>query len=39
LTVGAISGLLREAMKNGDLDGDEPHPDEPAEPGALSEQD
>lgn len=39
ITVGAVSGLLCEAKKNGELDGDKPHPDEPAEPGALSEQD
>lgn len=37
--MGAVSGLLREEKKNGELDGDEQHPDEPAEPGALSEQD
>jgi hypothetical protein len=37
--MGAVSGLLREEKKNVELDGDEPHPDEPTEPGALSEQD
>ena len=37
--MGAVSGLLGEAKKNGALDGNEPHTDEPAEPGTLSEQD